>query len=312
MASFDLFIGIDWSGATGNCHKGIQVAVAALGRSCPEIIPPPQNKGWARGDVIAYLERLKKNGHRILAGIDFAFAHPFHDHGAYYPVSGLNLKSASDLWQKIDEVNEDQPYLYGGGVWSDDVLRHYYNAPKRKDGSGGKGQHFHSRRRLTETMGAAQGRSPSPTFNCVGPAGVGTGSLAGMRMLNQIKDRAWIWPFTAQKQITALKHQADQGDGLLALVEIFPSFYFSMAGIKDREKADQPLISLNKALDYFHTDPADGIDQHVPDHDDMDAVISAAALRYLHDPEVIYPLPQDVADIPSLEGWIFGVGSPKT
>ena len=37
--------------------------------------------------------------------------------------------------------------------------------------------------------------SPSPTFNCVGPGAVGTGSIAGMRMLNFLKNKVHIWPF---------------------------------------------------------------------------------------------------------------------
>ena len=52
-------------------------------------------------------------------------------------------------------------------------------------------------------------KSPSPTFNCVGPAGVGTGSLAGMRILHEIGHRACAMPIEK-----TLKHR-------LTLVEIF-------------------------------------------------------------------------------------------
>ena len=37
--------------------------------------------------------------------------------------------------------------------------------------------------------------SPSTTFNCVGPGAVGTGSLAGMRVLGTLNKKFNIWPF---------------------------------------------------------------------------------------------------------------------
>lgn len=307
MAGFDLFIGIDWSGAQGECHKGIQVAEADPGTACPRLITPPQQKGWSRSDLISYLKDHQSQGRRVLAGIDFAFCHPFDDEGAYYPQSDVSIMDAPSLWQKIDTVNQGQDHYYGGGIWRDDLLRRYYNAPKRKDGSGGRGDLFQSRRRLTERVAAAQFRSPSPTFNCVGPAGVGTGSLAGMRVLHALKDGAVIWPIS-----TPSGHHGRVDQTQLALVEIFPAYYFAMAGVKDREKSSQPLHAINKALAFFDSDPADQIASHVPDHDDLDALVSASALRALHDPQHIFRLDDAVEASAMREGWIFGVTSPKT
>ena len=307
MAGFDLFIGIDWSGAQGECHKGIQVAEANHGRACPRLITPPQQKGWSRGDLIAYLKDHQSQGRRVLAGIDFAFCHPFDDEGAYYPQSNLSIQDAPSLWQCIDAANQGQDHYYGGGIWQDRLFRRYYNAPKRKDGSGGRGDLFQSRRRLTEVSATAQFRSPSPTFNCVGPAGVGTGSLAGMRVLHALKDDAVIWPISTPSGRDFSPDQAS-----LALVEIFPAYYFAMAGVKDREKSSPPLSAINKALAFFNSDPVDQIASHVPDHDDLDAVISASALRALHDPQYIFRLDDAVEASAMREGWIFGVISPKT
>ena len=48
--------------------------------------------------------------------------------------------------------------------------------------------------------------SPSTTFNCVGPGAVGTGSLAGMRVLGTLNKKFNIWPFNnsiEQKSIIA-------------------------------------------------------------------------------------------------------------
>ena len=85
-----------------------------------------------------------------------------------------------------------------------------------------------------------------------------------------------------------------------------------MAGVKDREKSSQPLNAINKALAFFNTDPAGSIASHVPDHDDLDALVSASALRALHDPHQIFRLDNAVEVSALREGWIFGVTSPKT
>ena len=303
MTAFDLFIGIDWSGAKGAHHRGIQLAAASMGDAAPLIIPPPDPKGWTRADVAAYLTDRKAAGLHILAGIDFAFAHPFGGDG-YYPGLKDGPQNPTALWALIDEINHDHDHLYGGGLWGHPELRRYYNAPQNKDGRGGRGDLFASRRRLTENVAARMNnRSPSPTFNCVGPAGVGTGSLAGMRVLHRLKDTASVWPF---HQVT------DLGQGSLTLVEIFPALYFTMAGVKDAAKKSAPLNALNHGLSYFDTGPCDAIADHVPDHDDLDALISAAALRHLHCPLRIFPIADEDRPHALREGWIFGAGRVTT
>ena len=240
MNAFDLFIGIDWSGAKGEFHRGIQVA-STNSSSLPQLISPPHKKGWSRQSVIGYLLSMKSQGYHILAGIDFAFSHPFGDIG-YYPDSEYAPSSAQELWALLDSVNHDQDFFYGGGIWGHADLRRYYNAPKNRDGSGGRGDLFQSRRRLTENIAASLNkRSPSPTFNCVGPAGVGTEVLPGC---------GYCITFT-------IKHLFGHSmiclvmEWVRSLVEIFPALYFTMAGIKDKDKLNAPLASLNKALHHF-------------------------------------------------------------
>lgn len=313
MAGFDLFIGIDWSGAAAEHQKGIQVAEAELGTSAPTIIPPPSPKGWSRHAIITYLKEKKAQGRRVLAGVDFAFAHPWGKDG-YYPdmPQAIAPQDALGLWRLVDEANKDYPHLYGGGIWGHETLRAYYNAPECRDGRGGRGGLYASRRRKTELVAACvNNRTPSPTFNCVGAAGVGTGSLAGMRMLNLLVDDAWIWPFSGDKGRSSSISKISAKNGVLVMAEIYPALYFAMAGVKDAEKKAQPLDALNRGLAYFNASMMDSIANHVPDHDDIDAAISSAALRALHDPTEIFPI--DPADYPaaSREGWIFGAGSSK-
>ena len=287
---FDLFVGIDWSGARGEFHRGISVFAADAGDKPPDIITPPYGaNGWSRLAVMEYLRQMAKD-RNVLAGIDFAFAHPYCDEGAYYPKTKMSPENPRALWQMVDDLNQEHPHLYGGGIWDDPEIGRYYNAPV-----GRRGVLFSSRRRQTEHE-ARPVKSPSPTFNCVGPAGVGTGSLAGMRMLNSLADEAHIWPFSDVSEKSAR----------LTLVEIFPSYYFAAAGIRPVNQQHTTLPALNQALAFYTSAPLNDI-SHLggPDADDADALISAAALRHHTNDGSVWQVPYEG----ELEGWIFGVKS---
>ena len=293
---FDHFVGIDWSGAKGTAHKGISVFRCSAGQDAPTKIAPPDGKAaFSREDIVTVLLSLAQTG-RVLAGIDFAFSYPVDEAGHYFP--GLapekQPQTVADLWALIDRLNEQASDYYGGLIWDDATYGPYYNAP-----AGRKGAHFASRRRQTEQVASAI-KSPSPTFNCVGPAGVGTGSLAGMRLCHALRDKADIWPFMAQP--TALSSS-------LCLVEIFPSYYFKMAGITPIKGAQAQVDNLNQALAFFNsTAVASDFIAAGPDHDDADALIASAALRYFAATPSLFDVPQ----IARREGWIFGVKSDRT
>ena len=165
----------------------------------------------------------------------------------------------------IEEINKDAPHLYGGAIWDHPKLGAYYNAP-----SGRRGAKFTSRRRQTEHA-ARTVKSPSPTFNCVGPGG---GDRLSFRNApaKYFQPFAEIWPFG--------NFQA--GDKNLTLVEIFPSYYFALAGIRAVRGHHGQLSVLNNALAYFGSEGlADDFHAAGPDFDEADAAISAAALRAL-------------------------------
>ncbi|MGB2304200.1 MAG: hypothetical protein ACPH6D_06360, partial [Candidatus Puniceispirillales bacterium] len=71
---FDCFVGIDWSGAKGRYHKGIQVAMLDADSTQAELITPPDRRGWSRKMVMDWLLSQRQSGKRVLAGFDFAFA----------------------------------------------------------------------------------------------------------------------------------------------------------------------------------------------------------------------------------------------
>ena len=93
------------------------------------------------------------------------------------------------MWELIEIKNIKSENFYGGEIWNDMTYSNFFNSPKVK------GLFFSSRRRHTEIIAKEKIHSPSPTFNCVGPGAVGTGTLAGLRILNKLKHKTKIWPF---------------------------------------------------------------------------------------------------------------------
>ena len=298
-AGFSAFFGIDWSGAKAKSHAGLQLAHATPGTGAPLRVSPPLSKYWSRQQVSDYLIEIAENAKGkdpVLVGIDFAFAHPFADKHSYFPENDLSPADVVSLWAMIDQVNAGQPDLYGGAMFRHAIWGDYYLAPPHY-----QARHYASRRRVTEIAARMAGRSPSPTFKAVGADNVSTGSLAGMRMLHQLKQhlgaRLSVWPFDA---IIA-------GQTNLVLVEIFPSFYFYRLGMVPAKKAAADPAFLNQALASYGSDgvPTD-FRAMGHDADEADAIIAAAALRHFSTASS-FCLSPDINVAAQQEGWIYGV-----
>jgi len=114
-----------------------------------------------------------------------------------------------------------------------------------------------------------------------------------MRFLNSLKNEISIWPID---RIVNLKSSV--------AVEIFPTYYFRMFGVKPVKKLGYTLQQINHALSCFKSQnlPTNTIIGG-PDQDEADAIISYAALRYLANKKETW----DVSSVFIKEGWIFGV-----
>jgi hypothetical protein len=282
---FDSYVGIDWSGDKSNFQKGISVSQCVKGTKVPTIIKP-KKKLWTRTDLLEWIKKEIKTKN-IRVGFDFAFAYPFYDKSSYFPGIKESPTTPYSLWAIINNINSNLENYYGGGIWIKSPYLKYYNAP------GLKGVYYKSRRRITEIYAKKKVYSPSPTFNCVGPGAVGTGTLAGMRFLNSLKSEISIWPMD---KIENLKNSV--------AVEIFPTYYFRMFGVKPVKKLGYTLQQINHALSCLKSQklPINTIIGG-PDQDDADAIISCAALRYLSNKKETW----DVPNVSIKEGWIFGV-----
>ena len=281
---FDNFIGIDWSGDKNKYQRGISVAQCGTNRNAPKIVKP-KYKYWSRISLIEWLIN-EINVKKTLIGFDFSFSYPFYDYFSYFPGVKDSPISPYGLWEMIDEINNKTPNFYGGGMWLEEPFLNFYNAPKLK------GLLYKSRRRHTEIHAKNKTHSPSPTFNCVGPGAVGTGSLSGMRVLNLLKNKINIWPFN------------NLGNKKSIAVEIFPTYYFRYAGVKPEKNIGYTLNKINEALHFYNCNSlSKNIKIGGPDQDDADAIISAAAMRFFNDNEVVWNVP----NVSKKEGWIFGV-----
>ena len=283
---FDKFIGIDWSGDKNNFQKGISVAECIKGNKVPQIVKPSDHKYWTRTTLIEWLDKEIKS-QRNLIGFDFAFSYPFYDRCSYFPGIKDSPINSEKLWKLIEDTNTNVKNFYGGEIWASKTYGNFFNSPKLK------GSYFASRRRCTERFAKKKILSPSPTFNCVGPGAVGTGTLAGMRILNLLKNKTKIWPFDELNFSTKT-----------VIVEIFPSYYFRLSKIKPEKNIGYTIENINKSLKFFNSKPLKK-NQIIggPDQDDADSIISSAALRFLSTDNKIWNVPNSSIK----EGWIFGV-----
>ena len=285
--TFDAFVGIDWSGAKGSRHRGIQVAACTPGHTAPHIIVP-QGGAWARGMLLDWLLETLSSG-RVLVGLDFSFTLPFIDCGAYFPGDQNTPDRAQDLWHLVNSNASDAADFYAGGFVEAMPFAAYFRSPRRN------GAQFSRRYKVVERACVSQGLGvPESVFHLIGPKQVGLGSLAGMRFLLALKCDApmvRIWPFDSARS------------GASTVVEVFPRVFLGASG------QAQTKVRSGKGLDtVLHTYGSSPMNiRGVVDDNIADAVVTAAGLRaWSNEPGLWRPTAMD-ARVRSTEGWIFGV-----
>jgi hypothetical protein len=276
--SFDRFVAIDWSGARGARHRGVAVAVAAPGDGAPVLVAPPDRRGWARGEVAAFLEALPG---RVLAGFDFSFAPPFVERGAYLP--GLEApETGPDFWAFVDGHCGADPDFGAHGFMEGHARAHFWMGAA--DGEKRDFLHF----RVCEAkFNAGGGGKPSTVFDCVGAAQVARASFAGMRVLHRLRSSYAVWPFDAPSERT--------------VVEIYTRAMLRLAGGRGLKVRD--AAGLEAALAAFGSEaPAGSFNDH-----ETDVLVSAAALRRMAG-EPGWWRPEAMTEgVAATEGWTFGV-----
>lgn len=286
---FRHFVAIDWSGAAGERHKGIAVAIADAGGGAPVLV----DHRWSRPDLLDLLRDLPPD---TLVGLDLGISLPFADQGAFFPGWSDSPPDARALWALVDRICADDPHLAAGSFVDHEQASRYFRRHRQREGI-----HFHApeaphrrgRFRVTEQAQAALGCKPYSNFNLVGAAQVGKSSLTGMRVLHRLNGVVPVWP------IDALPPQGS------AVVEIYTAIAAIDAGRSAATSKMRTFEDLNAALGALDSPPVAGTGA-IDDHS-ADALLTAAWLgTRAHRPELWSPAGM-TRHIARTEGWTFGV-----
>lgn len=274
---FDHFVAVDWSGAKGLRHRGIALSLAE-GNDAPVIVAPPHASGWARQEVAEWLLNLSGN---ILVAFDFSFAPPFVARGCYLP-GVATADNGPAFWAWLNSRCTDADL--GATSFLTTQQKHFYSGAS----CGVKADYMHWR--VCELAFNANGGGKSSTiFDAIGAAQVAKASFAGMRLLHRLHGSFAIWPFDAP--------------GPRTIVECYTRAMICHAGLSGRKIRD--AATLATALAALGSPPPKA--QNYSDHE-TDALVAAAALRWLAsdgrwwNPVALTP------EIASTEGWTFGIG----
>ncbi|AXB77573.1 hypothetical protein [Novosphingobium sp. P6W] len=290
---FRNFMAIDWSGAQGERHKGIALALCAQGDGAPRLLHPPGHARWSRAEVLDLL--LRRLPPDTLVGMDLGISLPFADAGAFFPGWAQSPPDARALWAMIDSLCADDPHLGAASFVDHPGLSPYF----RRHG-GREGVHFHlpgalhrrGRMRVTEEAQAHAGCRPYSNFNLVGAAQVGKSSLTGMRLLHRLGGRVPVWPV----------------DPLPESGPVVTEIYTTLAAVAAGRTAGRAKMTDHAALDTalaaLGSQPLGGsgaIDDH-----SADALVTAAWLRTAaHRSELWHPS-ELTPELAATEGWTFG------
>ncbi|WP_408586008.1 hypothetical protein [Novosphingobium sp.] len=283
---FRHFAAIDWSGAAGERHAGIAVAICTQGQAAPDLVRPAHR--WSRAEVLDWLRHDLPAD--TLVGMDLGISLAFADRGAFLPGWDGSPPDARTLWAVVDAICADDAHL---GVSS--FVDHPAIAPHFRRHGGREGAQFgggRGRFRVTERAQEAMGCKPYSNFNLVGAAQVGKSSLSGMRVLHPLSGHIPVWP------VDPLPSHGP------AICEIYTTIAAMAAGrtanrskIRDGGELDLALAKLD-SRPFGH---AGAIDDHR-----SDAIVTAAWLRRAAPDSALWRPAGLTREIARTEGWTFG------
>ncbi|MEO6389026.1 MAG: hypothetical protein ABIT16_03760 [Croceibacterium sp.] len=289
---FAQFAAIDWSGAKGERHRGIALAICHGGPDAPTLVRPGHR--WSRGEVLHWL--LDEMPPGTLVGLDLGISLPFADSGAFFPGWSASPPDAKALWALVDHYSAADPHFAATAFVDHAAVSKFF----RRHG-GREGIRFHHRDaahrrgrfRLTETAQKQMGCQPYSNFNLVGAAQVGKSSLTGMRVLHRLASRLPVWP------VDPLPPRGS------VVVEIYTTIAAMAAGRPASRSKMRTYGDLNAALAAIGSKPVPGTGP-IDDHS-ADALLTSAWLRANAGRPELWKPTGLTARIAQTEGWTFGV-----
>ncbi|MDL1861834.1 hypothetical protein FBR04_12525 [Betaproteobacteria bacterium PRO7] len=269
MSGFDLFIGVDYSGAEtpGSRLPGLQVYAARPGAAEPERWSSPiasnnrQRVNWTRREIAERLRDEIRGGACLLAGIDHGFSFPV----SYFARYGLKtwpdfLADFSKYWPThLDHVYVD--FVRDGSL-------HRHGKGPRPGQRVGSADEF----RLTERWTS----SAKSVFQLDGQGSVGKSTHAGVPWLRWLRealgDAVHFWPFDGWTP----------PPGKAVIAEVYPSIFRNRYPREGRSADEQDAYTTARWMA------------------DMSA-------RGVLDAYFAPPLTLAERAMASLEGWILGV-----
>jgi hypothetical protein len=291
VTRFQHFAAIDWSGAAGERHKGIAVALCAMHADMPTLVRPGHR--WSRQEVLDWL--LDGMPANTLVGLDLGISLPFADCGAFFPGWDESPPDAKALWAMVDAVCSGEVHLAVSAFVDHERACAYFRRHGAREGAlflaPGAGDR-RGRFRVTERAQAQMGCKPYSNFNLVGAAQVGKSSLSGMRVLHRLGGRLPVWPIDPLPAAGSV------------VVEIYTSLAAIAAGRTASNSKMRSFESLNQALAALGSPRVRGTGP-LDDHS-ADALLTAAWLRKEAERTELWHPPELTPAIAHTEGWTFG------
>ncbi len=285
MRNWAHFAAIDWSGAAGERHKGIAVAICA--RDGPPALVRPGHR-WSRAEVLDWL--LGGMPGDTLVGLDISGSMPFADAGAYFPGWNESPADARGLWALVERHCATDPHFAAASFVDHlEASRYFRRHGGRRGDRFGEGRQ--GRFRVTEQAQRALGCRPYSNLNLVGAAQVGKSSLTGMRVLHRLDGRVPLWPLDPVPASGSL------------VLEIYTTIAAIHAGRAPGRSKMRSYAELNEGLDNLASPPVPGSGA-IGDHA-SDALLTAAWLRAVHGDQSLWR-PPGLDAVRMTEGWTFG------
>jgi len=288
---FRHFAAIDWSGAVGERHKGLALAICDDEGAPPRLVRP--GHVWSRPEVLGWLLAEMPEG--TLVGLDLGASLPFADCAAFFPGWPESPPDAKSLWALVDDLCRDDPHLAAKSFVDHLEASRYFRRHGGREGAqfhAPDADHRRGRFRVTERAQAAMGCKPYSNFNLVGAAQVGKSSLTGMRVLHRLAGRLPVWPFDPLP-----------ASGPVVL-EIYTAIAAMAGGRAPGHSKMKTFTELNRSLIEIGSPPVSE-DGPIDDHR-ADALLTAAWLRSAAAREELWRPRTMTSEIAATEGWTFG------
>ena len=248
------------------------------------MIIAPVGGAWSRVAVLEWLRGIAQTGERALIGMDFSFAPPFVERGAYLPGTDAPA-NARAFWAYVDSACDDAD-LGAAGFLETTAREHFWLGA-----ADGRKADFLHWRVCEQAFNIGGGGKASTVYDCVGAAQVAKASFAGMRLLHRLGDAIPVWPFDPLPASGPV------------LVEIYTRAFLRRAGGRGLKLRDR--AALDRALASLGSKPWEGggpLTDHL-----TDAIVTAAGLRALASQTACWHPQALTPEIAATEGWTFGV-----